>query len=340
MAPRIDAAQIGEAWRALRSEGREGGGESGWRTIVVHEAGNSRVLAAVRHPALEEAILVAFPSLAPGQGEELPRGSGFEVGRVSKLEKGAGACLALSRASAASLELFEAMAADVTALMWRHRTMSEARLLQVFLGRIRSWQAFMSRPPPGVLSPEAELGLIGELACMRALFEAGVPPDEVIGGWDGPLDGLHDFHLGHAAIEVKATLSGAGFPATISSLDQLDTAIVSPLFLAAFRFVQSEAGKTLPQWVEEIRAMAGTARQHLDMRLLRGGFVDADAGKYTRRLAEAGARIMAVDETLPRLARSEVPPAIRAARYELDLDLLSAPPLSIRDALDLVGMPT
>ena len=53
--------------------------------------------------------------------------------------------------------------------------------------------------------------------------------------WQGPLNGLQDFFIGTGAIEVKATIAPQGFPAKISSLDQLDETQRQPLFLAGVR---------------------------------------------------------------------------------------------------------
>lgn len=50
--------------------------------------------------------------------------------------------------------------------------------------------------------------------------------------------------LGDGAIEVKATMSSAGFPVKIGSLEQLDDSVASPLFLAAMRFSRGEDGLT------------------------------------------------------------------------------------------------
>ena len=97
----------------------------------------------------------------------------------------------------------------------------EGKLLRVFIGRVGAWQEFM-RKGSQALSPEAEIGLIGELTLLRSIIEAGVAPATAIESWVGPLDGIQDFEIGAGALEVKATLSTAAFPARIGSLEQLD----------------------------------------------------------------------------------------------------------------------
>lgn len=98
------------------------------------------------------------------------------------------------------------------------------------------------------LSPEAELGLAGELAFVIALLDSEVPAEEVLKGWVGPDDAPQDFLLGDGAIEVKATMSSSGFPVKIGSLEQLDDSVASPLFLAAMRFSREERGPHFQKW--------------------------------------------------------------------------------------------
>ena len=102
------------------------------------------------------------------------------------------------------------------------------------------------------LAREEELGLAGELTFLLCLMDAGVQPDVVIEGWVGPADAPQDFVLGTGAIEVKASMSSAGFPVRIGSLEQLDDKVASPLFLAAIRFEQTEAGQSVADLIDVV----------------------------------------------------------------------------------------
>ena len=50
-------------------------------------------------------------------------------------------------------------------------------------------------------------------------------------------------------------MSSSGFPVKIGSLEQLDDAVASPLFLAAVRFERIEGGATLPEMVAEVERL-------------------------------------------------------------------------------------
>ena len=100
----------------------------------------------------------------------------------------------------------------------------------------------MNRHRESVLSAENEQGLFGELILLDRLVEAELPPRDVLDAWQGPADGLQDFIFGSGGIEVKTTLSAGGFPATISSLEQLDDSLRQPLFVAATKIALHGCG--------------------------------------------------------------------------------------------------
>ena len=336
MAPQSEASDVGAAWKALQSgEGETG---AGWRTIPLLREAAWRLSAGIRFPGREEAVLVGFASASAVRSEDLPRGAGFQVERTVALEEpGARAWFALTRAATASLELFTAMVEDVARLLTRNREQPEQRLLHLFLGRIRAWQSFMSKPGRGVLGPEAELGLFGELVVLEAILDQGVPAELAVDAWQGPLQGVQDFAFGAGAIEVKTTLAAAGFPARISSLEQLDDGLVNPIFLVGVRAVLHDGGVTLPERISALRARLGPSGGIFNMRLLHGGYDDAHEPEYTRRFTVSEVRILEVDAAMPRLTRTGLPAAIQAAEYHLDLDQLGPGGLPLTEVLNRLG---
>jgi hypothetical protein len=230
------------------------------------------------------------------------------------------------------------MAADSLSVL---ATVSDsAEALRRFIGRIRAWQEFMQRGSDGILGPEEEVGLLGELVLLERMLTAGLPPLVAIRAWHGPVRGTHDFVLGPGAVEVKSTIATGTFPATISSLEQLDDSSVRPLFLAAVKFRLDDVGRTLAEQVEEVRAAllgeAGAVAAY-DTRLLHAGYSSAAADRYLRRFANGSIRLLSVDVDFPRLVRGQVDPVIRKARYELDLDLIGRPSIPLEAALGQLG---
>lgn len=324
------------AWSALSGRNT---GEGGWRGIPVTPAGSCGLWAARRFPGNEEALLARFPSARLGPSEHLPEGRGFEIVKADPYNDGK-TWLALSRRESGSVELFAEMVGDVAGAMDSAVHEGEERVLKAMLRRVRMWQAFMgkgARP----LGPEAEAGLAGEISFLSALLDAGVEAEVALDAWIGPADAPQDFALGDGAVEVKATVSTAGFPAKIGSLEQLDDSVLSPLFLAGIRFAVAESGTTLPERVAEMeRRLSAThfAASSFREKTLVAGYADSHADKYTRRFLDKECHILAVEDGFPRLVRGNVPEGVSKALYEIDLGRASAYRTDLSAALQQLGV--
>lgn len=314
--------------------------EPGWQAIALPSAGPLQVRAGRRSPDNAEAVLIGFPSARLAAADKLPEGQGFAVERADP--DGSGKLwLALTRKSSGSAELFAAMACDVVGALDEAAAASvdEAKLLRLVIGRVGAWQEFM-RKGTQALSYEAELGLIGELTVLRAIVDAGVPPEIAIELWVGPLDGIQDFELGTGAMEVKTTLSTTGFPARIGSLQQLDDATKQPLFVAGLRLRQTSGGQNLPDVVKVIQLMINEnaeAQRLFAERLLAAGYIDAHIDHYTRRFELAGTRVIEVSDGFPRLTSGNAPVGVIRAMYDIDLDKAPGENVGIDAALKKLG---
>jgi len=329
-------ADLRAAWRAL--DGAHEG--EGWKTIVVGTSEGCTILAGRRLPGNDEALLVGFHQTRSRQMRQLPQGHGFEVVCLPSSHSGGDRLwLALARRSGASVDLFAMMSEDILHLLQLpHR--SADGLVDFFLLRIRAWQDFMDRRNEGLLSSEAELGLYGELVILDRILAAGMPTRNALEIWQGPLDGLHDFMPGMGSIEVKTTLAVGSFPITVSSLDQLDDNLRQPLFLAAVRLALDESGTTLPEMADEIRARLRASDADagmFDVRLIQAGLLPTVLDRYTRRFRLSSIAIMPVSNGFPRLIRADVHPAIRDARYDIDLNLAAVVEVGLAYALEQLG---
>jgi len=324
------------AWSSLSGDDAE----PGWRSIALPPSGPLDVRAGRRSPDNAEAVLVGFPTAKIPAADKLPEGQGFSVERAD-LEGAGRLWIALSRKSAGSPELFAAMSCDVVGALDDAVAAGadEARLARVCIGRVGAWQEFM-RKGTQALSPEAEIGLVGELALLGAIIGAGVAAAQAIESWVGPLDGIQDFEIGTGALEVKATLSAKGFPAKIGSLEQLDDSVRQPLFVAGARFRQVESGQNLPEFVAAMRAAIqgnAEAARLLSERLLAAGYIDAHENRYPRRFALNDIHVVKVGENFPRLIQGNVPSGIMRAMYEIDLDKAPGDNVGVDAALKSLG---
>lgn len=328
MAQQIDDIKL--AWSSLI----DSTDASGWRSIAIETVGSCALRAGRSFPDKCEALLVGFPTSVVPAAEKLPDGQGFSLIRVEANGNWM-TWLALTRNPHGSLELFASMIEDVVRALECEPDADEQRLLRIFLGRIRAWQEFMRKGAQG-LSPEAEIGLIGELLLLRTIIHSGMPPTQAVESWVGPLGGIQDFEIGAGALEVKTTLSPAGFPAKIGSLEQLDDSARQPLYMAGARLRQTEGGQRLPEFIEAIRQSVGgdaEATRILAERLLAVGYVDAHADRYTRCFVLIDIRVVEVASGYPRLTPGTVPAGIMRAMYEIDLEKASGDNVGIEEAL-------
>lgn len=340
MADPNDLESLRIAWRALSDHATK----AGWSTIEVGRYGPVRILAGRHFPGNEEALLAGFHGVALPEAPRLPSGRGFTVSRPDLgVEGGKADWISLSRHGGGSQDLFSAMAEDVLGVFRALKEGSELGLLRAFLARIAAWQDFMERDREDALGREAEVGLFGELVMLRQLLAFGLPPTKVLESWQGPLNGIHDFVLGCGAIEVKSTIAPVGFFATVGSMEQLDEALVSPLFLAHIRLPLHEQGKTLPELTEDVREALGhdpISASLFESRLLHAGFLSAHSCLYTRRFAAGAPRIMPVGGAFPRITQRNVMAGVRKVRYEVELDGLGLPETPLTTAIEQLGVPT
>jgi hypothetical protein len=192
------------------------------------------------------------------------------------------------------------------------------------------------------LSPEKELGLIGELSFLCRIINAGITSNIAIESWVGPTnDGTKDFKLGFGAFEVKSTLSSNRFIAHIGSLEQLDDSTTKPLYLAALKFNLTDNGETLNEKVEEIRKkIKGDLYSLLefDNRLLASGYSTLHESEYHRRFYSNGFTILEVDNDFPRITSNNVKLGVISAKYEISLDSLLKMDVGINSALKKLKM--
>jgi hypothetical protein len=297
-------------------------------------------LAGRRQPGGEEAIFVGFRHIVAPPVSQLPQGHGFETLKLSIDPTGQNLTwLVLARRGSGSQDLFEKMAEDVVRLLEATPDENEDRTLSKFLIRIRAWQDFMDRHREGILSPESEIGLFGELVLVRDMIAAGMSPMTVLSAWEGPVDGLHDFTVNDGAIEVKTTLSVGSFLVTISSLDQLDTGLRQPLYLAAVRLSLDESGDSLPEMANGLKE---TIQHHLaaleffEIRLIQAGLLSTTSERYSRRFLVKSISLLPIIPGFPTLTRADVHPAIREACYDLDLELSGVLGKNLGDALSVL----
>lgn len=175
------------------------------------------------------------------------------------------------------------------------------------------------------MSPEAEIGLFGELLVVRALVEAAAAGATA---WRGGLSEEHDFGFAEADVEVKTT-SGEKRYHWIHGLTQLVPTGDTPLWLLSVQLTRGgEAqGQTLPELVDELlAATSGSDRERIVQNLAAVGWHDEQRDLFDERWRLRSApRPFRVDVDFPRLTPMLLSDAgvdigaLRQVSYEIDL---------------------
>jgi hypothetical protein len=248
--------------------------------------------------------------------------------------------LLIEKKSGADLSLFSTMVLDVCLSLHSCSSLPEAVLINQMMLRIKSWQDFMERGTTK-LSPQSELGLIGELSCIKDMINLGGDCELIIEKWVGPLRAVQDFMFDVGVIEVKTTTSPDFFDAKINSLDQLDETIVSPLFLLGYRLVESTDGVSINDYVNKNRGLLINFPEFLhkfNSRLVAAGYLDNHSAQYTRKFVCQELLIWEVDSVFPKLSKSNTPQAIFKANYRIHLEEIPRSDIHLSDILVRLGV--
>ena len=321
---------LARAWRVLACQKA---GED-WRFVHLTGMGDVSVEAGCHFPLGREALIVSFPGSWSVNPARLPEGKGFDVSCIEGQLAFAGkTAVALVKRPEGSPEIFAIMAVDVLRALETAADTANRDVMEAFLERVREWQAFMARTHRP-LSPEAQIGLFGELWMLRLLADSSLGAG-ALDCWQGPLRAAQDFHVRGGAIEVKSTVRAGSFLARINSIEQLD-GDKAHIFLSAFRVQENVDGISLIDLVSELRERFGRAgvQRGFEALLMVMGYLDEHAPLYGRALTLKDARALRAGGDLPRLTRSSLPAAIRSAAYVLDLDALEVPSIGLPELIN------
>jgi hypothetical protein len=312
-------AELEAKWNEARLAGRA---DHEWRGIALAVEAPIRLLAGIREPDDRIALLLEAPISAAPRDRLLLQADGVSLADHRRSDEDTYR-LALTLEDEGLRDIFEVLVADIVDVVGQTATPADAIIEAAT--RLEAWQACLRSRKRG-LSKEELTGLIGELVVLRFLANAiGYP--KAIESWDGPLDAIHDFKRLGLGVEVKSSI-GPSHVIRISRLDQLETQGLAALLLARVRFRQDPQGMSLPDWVASIRAELRSTSPNsfsaFDRKLMRAGYVDADADSYSStRVILEDLHGLEISEGFPRLTATTVPAAVLEASYALDERLLA-----------------
>lgn len=216
--------------------------------------------------------------------------------------------------------VFETLCADVVARLEE----VPKKPLNTLVATLADWRSLFSGKLSN-LSRESLLGLIGELEVLSIL--ARREPVSALESWLGPTGALRDFQAADAAIEVKTSSSQDGKKVTISSLNQLDPATVSELYLGVVHVRADDSGPTVDDRVRALIKLNVPAGPLISKIAQYGHAYGATTSEPTTYATES-IRFWKVTAESPGLRRSEIQESrllgVEGVKYDLLLDALGS----------------
>ena len=254
------------------------------------------------------------------KSQRLPRLRGLSV-ETSPTEDRSGERIIIRLTDREQREVFHRFCVDVVEATRVARSTDEA--IERFLARTWRWHRLLRSGQDGRLSEEEQKGLIGELRVIERCLLDVIRARDAVEGWVGPLGAPKDFEVGLVGIEAKAR-SPQRAVVRISSLDQLDSAGMTRLFLSVIEvgtaFDDSATTLTVTELATRVRsriaALDMSAAIVFDERLAATGF-DWEEDYSDRRWSIGEEVLYEVAEGFPQLTPSMVPAAVDDVHYTI-----------------------
>ena len=203
---------------------------------------------------------------------------------------------------------------------------SETGAVSAALMRTWRWHHLLRGGRGTLLSPEEQMGLLGELYVLERLLLPRMDASSALAAWRGPLGAPKDFEIARVAIEAKTRRGGATPSLSITSESQLDEAGVDSLFLHVVELDEAPIGGTQGVTVNDV---AERIRRHLlsldpgstailEARLSAAGYRGED-DYSSHRWLEGATRIYLVSGSFPRITSEETRLGVSGVRYSVSL---------------------
>lgn len=132
---------------------------------------------------------------------------------------------------------------------------NSAEALTIIASRINYWKKLFGKYSNGLLTPEQQRGLFGELFFLKKILDSNSNYQIIINAWQAPTGSNQDFYFDGNAVEVKTSKSNNS-SIKISNEFQLDIAGLKSLYIAFYKLNEyPDENHTLLKLIEEIRLL-------------------------------------------------------------------------------------
>jgi len=204
---------------------------------------------------------------------------------------------------------------------------------------ISKWKRLFDKIRPNLLTDEQQKGLIGELLFIKQLISNEISIPVSINNWFGPDFFNKDFIIENIGFEIKTTSQDRPV-IKISSEQQLDTQDLKSLFLVQFILEERKNnGNSLPEFINNIREILKNEYAEkliFENSLLKTGYNDNDASRYTKKYEVIEVVMYKVEEDFPKITKSILPKGVFNSVYNLEVPFLEKFKINNPNILSLI----
>ena len=128
----------------------------------------------------------------------------------------------------------------------------DAAMISAVEVRLKRWQQLLKQDRGMAMDLHRQMGLFGELLCLRNIVTPKYGLEQAIISWVGADFDKQDFLLDEAVLEVKSYKTSKGQMAHISTIKQLISEKL-PLFLVTYSLTQTNKGESIKDIVKSIQ---------------------------------------------------------------------------------------
>jgi hypothetical protein len=215
-------------------------------------------------------------------------------------------------------DIFIVFIEDIIAELFQTKDVQSA--VDVISRKVSYWKRLFGKYSTGILSPQEQRGLFGELSLMLLLLENEIVPNKVVSAWRAPTGTNQDYYFGDVAVEVKTSKSNKPV-IKISNEYQMDSSGYKGLYLAFFRLIETPSGNdTLIALIYKIRELLKNPEslREFDTLINYLGITNQVEEEYKRTSYEIRkVHYFKVTEGFPRITEDMIDGALSNVSYEI-----------------------
>jgi len=186
--------------------------------------------------------------------------------------------------------------------------------------KINYWKRLFSKMTGGILTPQQQRGLYGELFFLNELLELTADRFYILNGWHGPLGANQDFYYNGIAVEVKTSKSNKP-SIKISNEYQLDNNGLNDLYVLFYKLNEYQGGtETLFKLINSIRQnLNSESLIQFNEKLENLGVNPETEEEYNNTsYSIAFEKTYLITEDFPKIVRNNLDEALSAVSYEIE----------------------